>query len=210
MSSKNAIVNFLKKLKTMDSVPESVVDAACELADEACEEEIEEVKDEGTVQGMEETKSLEEIVRDAVNSALASNGIIKDESMNSLDEVLKSEEEQEENLVEAEDAEGEESVTVDPEKISLDSAKKIIREIKPYIAGISDKDTRKKISDSIAALAKVNRMTTTDYASIYKAVTSNKASKAKDNEYKMAYTDDYSVGNNIANKYNPHYNKEGK
>lgn len=210
MSSKNAIVNFLKKLKTMDSVPESVVDAACELADEACEEEIEKIKDEGTVQGMEETKSLEEIVRDAVNSALAANGLIKDESMNSLDEVLKSEEEQEENLVEAEDAEGEETVTVDPEKISLDSAKKIIREIKPYIAGISDSETRKKISDSIAALAKVNRKTTNDYASIYKAVTSNKASKAKDNEYKMAYTDDYSVGNNIANKYNPHYNKEGK
>lgn len=210
MSSKNAIVNFLKKLKTMDSVPESVVDAACELADEVCEEEIEEIKDEGTVQGMEETKSLEEIVRDAVNSALAANGLIKDESMNSLDEVLKSEEEQKENLVEAEDAEGEESVTVDPEKISLDSAKKIIREIKPYIAGISDSETRKKISDSIAALANVNRKTTNDYASIYKAVASNKASKAKDNEYKMAYTDDYSVGNNIANKYNPHYNKEGK
>ena len=185
--AKEAIKNFLKKLKAMDSVPEEVVDAACEMADEAIEEEkklevndecspkdedvVEETKEEVKDEEKEDvSEKIEKAVADAVSRALLKHGIIKDEAMKSLESL-------DEEL--EEDAEGEEDVTVDPEEIkSNDSIRKQINEVKPYIASIKDSATRKKIADSFAKLAKMNMATTSDYGFIQKAVVNNK--KASD------------------------------
>lgn len=209
MSAKDAMVKFLKKLKSMDSVPEEVIDAACEMADESTEGEvIEETKDESA-------ENIEKIVNDAISKALKDAGLVRDESMSALDaldEELKENNEVEEEEEEIEDAEGEESVTVDPKEIkdSSDSIRKIIAEIKPQIASIKDAGARKKLADSVAKLAKAQKTTTTDYSSIMKAVSKNKASAARDAELKKSMINDYEVGSSIAAKFNPHYKKEVK
>ena len=203
--AKNAVRNFLKKLKAMDEVPEQIVDAACAMADEVVEEEKEEIEkktEDDVPEVAEEVKvsskapEIETIVADAVSRALMKYGVIRDESMEALDACTK-------------DVDGEEDVTVDPEEIKdEESVKEIVKDVKPYIAGIKDAAVRKKIADSVAKLARKNRVTTGDYSFIQSAVSNNR--KQMMNDSQPAEVDDYGVGMDIASKYNPHYKKEDK
>lgn len=218
MTTKDAIKNFLLKLKTMDesTVSEEVVDAACEMAEEVAKAEDEEIKeteveetetkDECKDEDLEE--KIEKKVSDALNRALAAYGI-KDTSTKALDE-LEAELEKEEEK--DEDPSSEESVTIDPEKIeakdSAEEVKKAIRDMKPVLAAIEDPIARKKATVAFVKMARMNMSTTSTYADIQSAIGNN---GKKANDSKPIVTDaDYDHGMDIAKRFNPHYMKEGK
>lgn len=213
MTTKDAIKNFLLKLKSMDesTVSEEVVDAACEMAEEASKAEDEEIKEEAFSEDAE-TESFEELVErkaaDAVSRALRAYGI-KDACTNALDE-LEAELEKEEEK--DEDPSSEESVTIDPEKIeakdSAEEVKKAIRDMKPVLAAIEDPIARKKATDAFVKMARMNMSTTSTYADIQSAI-SNNGKKANDSKPIVADAD-YDHGMDIAKRFNPHYMKEGK
>ena len=213
MTTKDAIKNFLLKLKSMDesTVSEEVVDAACEMAEEASKAEDEEIKEE-TFSEDAEAESFEELVErkaaDAVSRALRAYGI-KDACTNALDE-LEAELEKEEEK--DEDPSDEESVTIDPEKIdvkdSSEEVKKAIRDMKPVLAAIEDPIARKKATDAFVKMARMNMSTTSTYADIQSAI-SNNGKKANDSKPIVADAD-YDHGMDIAKRFNPHYMKEGK
>ena len=213
MTTKDAIKNFLLKLKSMDesTVSEEVVDAACEMAEEASKAEDEEIKEE-TFGEDSEAESFEELVErkaaDAVSRALRAYGI-KDACTNALDE-LEAELEKEEEK--DEDPSDEESVTIDPEKIdvkdSAEEVKKAIRDMKPVLAAIEDPIARKKATDAFVKMARMNMSTTSTYADIQSAI-SNNGKKANDSKPIVADAD-YDHGMDIAKRFNPHYMKEGK
>ena len=213
MTTKDAIKNFLLKLKSMDesTVSEEVVDAACEMAEEASKAEDEEIKEE-TFNEDAETESFEELVErkaaDAVSRALRAYGI-KDACTNALDE-LEAELEKEEEK--DEDPSSEESVTIDPEKIeakdSAEEVKKAIRDMKPVLAAIEDPIARKKATDAFVKMARMNMSTTSTYADIQAAI-GNNGKKANDSKPIVADAD-YDHGMDIAKRFNPHYMKEGK
>ena len=213
MTTKDAIKNFLLKLKSMDesTVSEEVVDAACDMAEEASKAEDEEIKEE-TFSEDAEAESFEELVErkaaDAVSRALRAYGI-KDACTNALDE-LEAELEKEEEK--DEDPSDEESVTIDPEKIdvkdSAEEVKKAIRDMKPVLAAIEDPIARKKATDAFVKMARMNMSTTSTYADIQSAI-SNNGKKANDSKPIVADAD-YDHGMDIAKRFNPHYMKEGK
>ena len=213
MTTKDAIKNFLLKLKSMDesTVSEEVVDAACEMAEEASKAEDEEIKEEAFSEDAE-SESFEELVErkaaDAVSRALRAYGI-KDACTNALDE-LEAELEKEEEK--DEDPSDEESVTIDPEKIdvkdSAEEVKKAIRDMKPVLAAIEDPIARKKATDAFVKMARMNMSTTSTYADIQSAI-SNNGKKANDSKPIVADAD-YDHGMDIAKRFNPHYMKEGK
>ena len=213
MTTKDAIKNFLLKLKSMDesTVSEEVVDAACEMAEEASKAEDEEIKEE-TFSEDAEAESFEELVErkaaDAVSRALRAYGI-KDACTNALDE-LEAELEKEEEK--DEDPSDEESVTIDPEKIdvkdSAEEVKKAIRDMKPVLAASEDPIARKKATDAFVKMARMNMSTTSTYADIQSAI-SNNGKKANDSKPIVADAD-YDHGMDIAKRFNPHYMKEGK
>ena len=213
MTTKDAIKNFLLKLKSMDesTVSEEVVDAACEMAEEASKAEDEEIKEE-TFSEDAEAESFEELVErkaaDAVSRALRAYGI-KDACTNALDE-LEAELEKEEEK--DEDPSDEESVTIDPEKIdvkdSAEEVKKAIRDMKPVLAAIEDPIARKKATDAFVKMARMNMSTTSTYADIQSAISTN-GKKANDSKPIVADAD-YDHGMDIAKRFNPHYMKEGK
>ena len=213
MTTKDAIKNFLLKLKSMDesTVSEEVVDAACEMAEEASKAEDEEIKEEEFSEDAE-AESFEELVErkaaDAVSRALRAYGI-KDACTNALDE-LEAELEKEEEK--DEDPSDEESVTIDPEKIdvkdSAEEVKKAIRDMKPVLAAIEDPIARKKATDAFVKMARMNMSTTSTYADIQAAI-GNNGKKANDSKPIVADAD-YDHGMDIAKRFNPHYMKEGK
>lgn len=213
MTTKDAIKNFLLKLKSMDesTVSEEVVDAACEMAEEASKAEDEEIKEEAFSEDAE-AESFEELVErkaaDAVSRALRAYGI-KDACTNALDE-LEAELEKEEEK--DEDPSSEESVTIDPEKIdvkdSAEEVKKAIRDMKPVLAAIEDPIARKKATDAFVKMARMNMSTTSTYADIQSAI-SNNGKKANDSK-PIVSDADYDHGMDIAKRFNPHYMKEGK
>ena len=213
MTTKDAIKNFLLKLKSMDesTVSEEDVDAACAMAEEASKAEDEEIKEE-TFGEDAEAESFEELVErkaaDAVSRALRAYGI-KDACTNALDE-LEAELEKEEEK--DEDPSDEESVTIDPEKIdvkdSAEEVKKAIRDMKPVLAAIEDPIARKKATDAFVKMARMNMSTTSTYADIQSAI-SNNGKKANDSKPIVADAD-YDHGMDIAKRFNPHYMKEGK
>lgn len=219
MTTKDAIKNFLLKLKSMDesTVSEEVVDAACEMAEEVAKAEDEEIKeteveeteakDECKDEDLEE--KIEKKVSDALNRALAAYGI-KDASTKALDELEAELEKKEEEK--DEDPSDEESVTIDPEKIdakdSAEEVKKAIRDMKPVLAAIEDPISRKKATDAFVKMARMNMSTTSTYADIQSAIGNN---GKKANDSKPIVTDaDYVHGMDIAKRFNPHYMKEGK
>lgn len=219
MTTKDAIKNFLLKLKSMDesTVSEEVVDAACEMAEEVAKAEDEEIKeteveetetkDECKDEDLEE--KIEKKVSDALNRALAAYGI-KDASTKALDELEAELEKKEEEK--DEDPSDEESVTIDPEKIeakdSAEEVKKAIRDMKPVLAAIEDPVARKKATDAFVKMARMNMSTTSTYADIQSAIGNN---GKKANDSKPIVTDaDYDHGMDIAKRFNPHYMKEGK
>lgn len=212
----DSIRDFLLKLKALDeNIPEDLAEDALKMTEEVkdalCEDEEMEVeeKEETKYEDPEETKEndedpkevdIDKKVEDAFVKVMRKYGLIQDSAMAALDEVEKELSKKEE---EDEDIEGEEAVTVDPEKINSKDAAAMLRKVKPIIAGVKDAKSRKILADTFAKALIGEKKTTTDYASILSA--SREA--AKDLMSKKSTVDASSVdyGMEIAKKYNPHY-----
>lgn len=215
----DSIRNFLLKMKALDeNIPEDlakdalqmteeVKDALCE--DEEIEKEVEtkeETKDECTeeikedVEDEDPKEDIDKKVEDAFVKVMRKYGLIQDSAMAALDEAEK-ELSKKEN--EDEDIDGEESVTVDPEKINSKDAAAMLRKVKPIIAGVKDAKSRKILADTFAKALIGEKKTTADYAAILSA----SRNAAIDQMNKKPTTDSASVdyGMEIAKKYNPHY-----
>lgn len=212
----DSIRDFLLKLKALDeNIPEDLAEDALKMTEEVkdalCEDEEMEVeeKEETKDEDPEETKEkdddpnevdIDKKVEDALVKVMRKYGLIQDSAMAALDEAEKELFKKEE---EDEDIEGEEAVTVDPEKINSKDAAAMLRKVKPIIAGVKDAKSRKILADTFAKALVGDKKTTTDYASILSA--SREA--AKDLMSKKSTADSSSVdyGMEIAKKYNPHY-----
>lgn len=209
------IKDFLVKMKALDeAIPEDLAQDALEMVegvkDALSEEEI--VKDEETIEEKVEgpkdedpkEEKLEAKVEDAMVNVLKKYGLIKDSAMKALDEL----EVEEEEVKTEDDVTNEEEVTVDPEKIN-DSARAILRQVKPIIANIKDSKERKLMADSFAKLMKMGRGNKDQYGTILKmANTASKAAMDEASIKKSTVDNDYNFGMDIAKKFNPHY-KEG-
>ena len=203
----SSIRDFLIKMKSMDeAIPEELAEDALEMTEEVKdaleEEEIvedgceEEAEDEDIVEEEtdEEPVELEQKIEDALTKVLRKHGYIKDSAMKSLDELEETLEEDESVELESEN-----DNMVDPEVINnSDSARALLRKVKPLIAYVKDSRTRRKLSDSFAEALKMNR-TTADYGAVFKAgMASRDSAPAPSQE----------LGNEWAKKYNPHYKEE--
>lgn len=212
----DSIRDFLLKLKALDeNIPEDLAEDALKMTEEVkdalCEdeemevEEKEETEDEDPKESKEKDEDPKEVdidkkVEDAFVKVMRKYGLIQDSAMAALDEVEKELSKKEE---EDEDIEGEEAVTVDPEKINSKDAAAMLRKVKPIIADVKDAKSRKILADTFAKALIGEKKTTADYASILSA--SREA--AKDLMSKKSTADSSSVdyGMEIAKKYNPHY-----
>lgn len=190
-----------------NSTPEEIAEASKLLHDEKTEMKPEEnVKDEGPSVGelMAEIKSLKETMQ-AIMQAEKREPEHKEDEISTLDEL-------ENQLIGTNDesvTEQEEAVTVEPEEIN-DEESMInkpacdtlanLKVLKPIVASIKDKDTRKKAIDSLANLVRGN-VQDNQYATVLKA-----SRKAQDNNNTVKNED---LGKMWAKKYNPQY-KGGK
>lgn len=204
----SSIKKFLLKLKAVDELPEELAQDALEMTEEvkdALEEEnnfeekkeLEKETEDGCgVKDEDEEKNIEKTVEDSIVKVLRKYGVIRDSAMKSLDEL-----EEECDIVTDEDSE--EEVTVDPEVINNDSARReLIRQIKPVIAGVKDSKQRKLLSDAFAKALKMQKNTTVDYA----AIEAIKKSNAKDSIPNTNANVD--LGLEWAKKFNPHYKED--
>lgn len=202
-----SIRDFLVKMKALDgNIPEElakdvlqmteeVKDALCQ--DEEVEtEEKEEVKDEDP-KGEEEKMDIDKKVEDAMVNVMRKYGLIKDGAMAALDEM--------ENKLGTEDSDGEEEVTVDPEKMNDSAKRKLLKDIKPTIANIKDSKQRKAVADAFAKALSISTTTTNDYSSIMNIVKTNTKESVQTKDHQVKMNDDFDVGMEIARKYNPHY-----
>lgn len=218
-----SIRGFLEKMKAMDeAIPEELAEDALEMVngvkDALCENEcedpdIDKVKDEDPKEPTEdEDKKLDAKVADAVTRALLKAGVIKDSALKNLDEALedpKETEDDKDDLV-IHDADGEEDVTVDPEKIndSMSNIRKYVGDIKPVIASIKNPRERKKAADALAGLINISRGN--QYSDLLK-ISRKAADQAMDSHKSVVNNDaDMDLGKAWAEKFNPHYMKEGK
>lgn len=215
---RGAIRTFLEKMKACDAaIPEELAEDALEMAEEVRDALCAEVEDED-VDVLEVTKDrkgkdeaeVEAKMEDTLTRVLMKHGLIKDSSLRALDELeeeLKAKETDEDpNTL---DADGEEKVTVDPESVndSGSAVRAMLREMKPIIAGVSDAKTRKRLVDSVVRAA---RMATNDsqYAGILNATKKSAQDAMKDVKLKAA-DQDTDFGMSVAERFNPHYKKEG-
>ena len=189
-----------------NSTPEEIAEASKLLHDEKTEMKPEEnVKDEGPSVGelMAEIKSLKETMQ-AIMQAEKREPEHKEDEISTLDEL-------ENQLIGTNDesvTEQEEAVTVEPEEIN-DEESMInkpacdtlanLKVLKPIVASIKDKDTRKKAIDSLANLVRGN-VQDNQYATVLKASRKVQDSNTVKNE---------DLGKMWAKKYNPQY-KGGK
>lgn len=189
-----------------NSTPEEIAEASKLLHDEKTEMKPEEnVKDEGPSVGelMAEIKSLKETMQ-AIMQAEKREPEHKEDEISTLDEL-------ENQLIGTNDesvTEQEEAVTVEPEEIN-DEESMInkpacdtlanLKVLKPIVASIKDKDTRKKAIDSLANLVRGN-VQDKQYATVLKASRKAQDSNTVKNE---------DLGKMWAKKYNPQY-KGGK
>lgn len=219
----SSIRGFLEKMKAMDeAIPEELAEDALEMVngvkDALCENEgedpdIDKVKDEDPKEPTEdEDNKLDAKVADAVTRALLKAGVIKDSALKNLDEALedpKEDKDDKDDLV-IHDADGEEDVTVDPEKIndSMSNIRKYVGDIKPVIASIKNPRERKKAADALAGLINISRGN--QYSDLLK-ISRKAADQAMDSHKSVVNNDaDMDLGKAWAEKYNPHYMKEGK
>lgn len=206
---RDAVRKFLTCMQAHDAIPEELAEDALEMTEEvndalcaATEDEeanpLEITKDE------DKPDDLDKKVADGVVRALRELGFYKDPAMKALDELEVEEKETEDEDPDdlTEDADNEESVTVDPEKMK-DSAT-LLRTMKPVIAAIKNPKERKKAADALARMIKGSRVTSSDYGTLMniKQKKATKDSKAK------AMDSDYDFGMSIAKRYNPHYKEE--
>lgn len=202
-----SIRDFLVKMKALDeNIPEELAKDALQMTEEVkdalCQdeevetEEKEEVKDEDP-KGEEEKIDIDKKVEDAMVNVMRKYGLIKDGTMAALDEM--------ENKLGTEDADGEEEVTVDPEKMNDSAKRKLLKDIKPTIANIKDSKQRKAVADAFAKALSISTTTTNDYSSIMNIVKTNTKESVQTKDHQVKMNDDFDVGMEIARKYNPHY-----
>lgn len=206
---RDAVRKFLTCMQAHDAIPEELAEDALEMTEEVNDALCETAEDE-EVNPLEITKDedkpddLDKKVADGVVRALRELGFYKDPAMKALDELEVEEKETEDEDPDdlTEDADNEESVTVDPEKMK-DSAT-LLRTMKPVIAAIKNPKERKKAADALARMIKGSRVTSSDYGTLMniKQKKATKDSKAK------AMDSDYDFGMSIAKRYNPHYKEE--
>lgn len=206
---RDAVRKFLTCMQAHDAIPEELAEDALEMTEEVNDALCETTEDE-EANPLEITKDedkpddLDKKVADGVVRALRELGFYKDPAMKALDELEVEEKETEDEDPDdlTEDADNEESVTVDPEKMK-DSAT-LLRTMKPVIAAIKNPKERKKAADALASMIKGSRVTSSDYGTLMniKQKKATKDSKAK------AMDSDYDFGMSIAKRYNPHYKEE--
>lgn len=206
---RDAVRKFLTCMQAHDAIPEELAEDALEMTEEVNDALCEVTEDE-EANSLEITKDedkpddLDKKVADGVVRALRELGFYKDPAMKALDELEVEEKETEDEDPDdlTEDADNEESVTVDPEKMK-DSAT-LLRTMKPVIAAIKNPKERKKAADALARMIKGSRVTSSDYGTLMniKQKKATKDSKAK------AMDSDYDFGMSIAKRYNPHYKEE--
>ena len=213
----SSIKTFLERMKALDdAIPEELAEDALEMVegvkDALCEDEDTEeleIKDEC---GEMKDDDIDKKVADAVTRALRNAGLIKDSAISAIDEELEALEkstDEDEVIEEVEDVDGEEDVTVDPAKMS-DTANELRRNlqaIKPLIASIPNARDRKRAADAVVKLAKISRGNV--YGDILK-VSRKAADESIANHNASVATNDYDLGKQWAEKFNPHYMKEGK
>lgn len=206
---RDAVRKFLTCMQAHDAIPEELAEDALEMTEEVNDALCEVTEDE-EANPLEITKDkdkpddLDKKVADGVVRALRELGFYKDPAMKALDELEVEEKETEDEDPDdlTEDADNEESVTVDPEKMK-DSAT-LLRTMKPVIAAIKNPKERKKAADALARMIKGSRVTSSDYGTLMniKQKKATKDSKAK------ATDADYDFGMSIAKRFNPHYKEE--
>ena len=206
----DSVKKYLLKLKALDEdlpeelaqdaleMTEEIKDALCEDEEGITETEVEE-KEETEVEEIPLEEKIQKAVEASIDNYLREAGIVKDKTLSSLDEL-----EEEMAKEEVTDVDGEEAVTVDPEKINDSARRELLRQVKPIIAGVKDSTKRKKLADSFAKALRMNTTTTNDYSSVYN-MTLKTTPKAKDSATRVS---DEDFGMEIARKYNPHYKEE--
>ena len=201
----SSVKDFLLKMKALDeAIPEELAKDALEMTenikDALCDEDpdvLEVTKDEDP---KPEENNMEGKVEDAMVKVLKKYGLIKDSSMSALDEL------EEGCKTEVEDEDGEEEVTVDPEKMN-DEAIKLLRKVKPVIASINDSNTRKQVSDAFAKALKMSVGHVDQYGDIM-AMARMSAKDSMSKKQKSTQDADYEFGMDLAKRFNPHYMKE--
>lgn len=206
---RDAVRKFLTCMQAHDAIPEELAEDALEMTEEVNDALCEVTEDEEAnpleiTKDEDKSDDLDKKVADGVVRALRELGFYKDPAMKALDELEVEEKETEDEDPDdlTEDADNEESVTVDPEKMK-DSAT-LLRTMKPVIAAIKNPKERKKAADALARMIKGSRVTSSDYGTLMniKQKKATKDSKAK------AMDSDYDFGMSIAKRYNPHYKEE--
>ncbi len=200
----SSVKDFLLKMKALDeAIPEELAKDALEMTenikDALCDEDPNPLQITEDEDPKPEENNMEGKVEDAMVKVLKKYGLIKDSSMSALDEL-------EEGCCAEDEEEGEEEVTVDPEK--MNDAMTLLRTVKPVIAGIKDSKTRKQVSDAFAKALKMSVGTNEQYGQM---MTMARMS-AKDSMTKKQQTTqdaDYEFGMDLAKRFNPHYKKEG-
>ena len=199
----SSVKDFLLKMKALDeAIPEELAKDALEMTenikDALCDEDPNPLQITEDEDPKPEENNMEGKVEDAMVKVLKKYGLIKDSSMSALDEL-------EEGCSAEDEEEGEEEVTVDPEK--MNDAMTLLRTVKPVIAGIKDSKTRKQVSDAFAKALKMSIGTNEQYGQMMTMARMN----AKDSMSKKQPTQDadYDFGMDLAKRFNPHYKKEG-
>ena len=201
----SSVKDFLLKMKALDeAIPEELAKDALEMTenikDALCDEDPNPLQITEDEDPKPEENNMEGKVEDAMVKVLKKYGLIKDSSMSALDEL------EEGCRTEVEDEDGEEEVTVDPEKMN-DEAIKLLRKVKPVIASINDSNTRKQVSDAFAKALKMSVGHVDQYGDIMTmARMSAKDSMSK--KQKSTQDADYEFGMDLAKRFNPHYMKE--
>ena len=200
----SSVKDFLLKMKALDeAIPEELAKDALEMTenikDALCDEDpnpLQITKDEDP---KPEENNMEGKVEDAMVKVLKKYGLIKDSSMSALDEL-------EEGCSAEDEEEGEEEVTVDPEK--MNDAMTLLRTVKPVIAGIKDSKTRKQVSDAFAKALKMSIGTNEQYGQMM-AMARMSAKDSMTKKQQTTQDADYEFGMDLAKRFNPHYKKEG-
>lgn len=199
----SSVKDFLLKMKALDeAIPEELANDALEMTenikDALCDEDPNPLQITEDEDPKPEENNMEGKVEDAMVKVLKKYGLIKDSSMSALDEL-------EEGCSTEDEEEGEEEVTVDPEK--MNDAMTLLRTVKPVIAGIKDSKTRKQVSDAFAKALKMSIGTNEQYGQMMTmARMSAKDSMTK--KQKSIQDADYEFGMDLAKRFNPHYKKE--
>ena len=200
----SSVKDFLLKMKALDeAIPEELAKDALEMTenikDALCDEDPNPLQITEDEDPKPEENNMEGKVEDAMVKVLKKYGLIKDSSMSALDEL-------EEGCSTEDEEEGEEEVTVDPEK--MNDAMTLLRTVKPVIAGIKDSKTRKQVSDAFAKALKMSVGTNEQYGQMM-AMARMSAKDSMSKKQQSTQDADYDFGMDLAKRFNPHYKKEG-